>query len=181
MRVPDAERAGEAHGRAASGENPSQRRAGVARRALTAVRPAARRRRVAGGVALYLHPAFGLATVLLAAWAGSLGLRSRQPGVGAAARRARHARLAPWAYGAMLVAWASGLATVRWLRDDLEPATSGHFTAGSAMVALLTAAAILSRRVAIDARARRLHPWLGAAAVLHGGVQFFLGLQIMPH
>jgi hypothetical protein len=129
---------------------------------------------------LYLHPALGAATVLFAAWAASLGLRSRQAGVCAAARRARHAAVAPWAYGTVLVAWASGLATVRWLRDDLDVAASGHFTVGSAMAMLLTAAAILSRRMPGDARARRIHPWLGAAAVLLGGIQVFLGLELMP-
>ncbi len=136
---------------------------------------------MAGRVVLYLHPVLGGATVLLTAWTGSLGLRSRHPGGAAAGRRARHAVVAPWAYGAILVAWASGLATVYWLRDDLDLAASGHFTIGSAMAALLTAAAILSRRVAIDPWARRVHPWLGATAVLLGGLQVFLGLQLMPH
>jgi hypothetical protein len=135
---------------------------------------------VAGRVVLYLHPVLGGATVLLMAWVGSLGLRSRHPGGSTAGRRARHAAMAPWAYGAVLVAWASGLATVRWLRDDLDFAASGHFTVGSAMAALLTAAAILSRRVATDPWARRMHPFLGAAAILLGGVQVFLGLQLMP-
>ncbi len=136
---------------------------------------------MAGRVVLYLHPVLGGAAVLLTAWTGSLGLRSRHPGRGAAGRRARHAAVAPWAYGAVLVAWASGLATVYWLRDDLDLAASGHFTTGSAMAALLTAAAILSRRIAREAWARRVHPWLGATAVLLGGLQVFLGLQLMPH
>jgi len=48
-------------------------------------------------------------------------------------------------------------------------------------VALLTLAALLSRRVPDDPRARLLHPLVGATAVLLAGVQVFLGLQIMPH
>ena len=89
--------------------------------------------------------------------------------------------VAPWVWAAALASWATGLATVHWLRDDLDAAASGHFTAGSGFVTLLTAAALVSRRIGDRTWARRVHPWLGVAAVLLGGVQVFLGLQIMPH
>jgi len=73
------------------------------------------------------------------------------------------------------------LASVWALRDDLTPAASGHFTVGTAIVVLFSAAALVSRRIAVDERARVIHPWIGAAALLLCGVQVFLGLQIMPH
>ena len=87
----------------------------------------------------------------------------------------------PWVYGLILATWAGGLASVWALRDDLTPAASGHFTVGTAIVVLFSAAALVSRRIAVDERARVIHPWIGAAALLLCGVQVFLGLQIMPH
>ncbi len=75
--------------------------------------------------------------------------------------------------------WAGGLATVRWVRPDLETAASGHFAVGCAILFLFTAAALVSRRVRTDARARAVHPWLGAAALVLAGVQVFLGLQLL--
>jgi hypothetical protein len=62
----------------------------------------------------------------------------------------------------------------------MELSDSGHFTAGSVIVALFTAAALVSRRVPVDARARAVHPILGAAALILSGVQVFLGLQLLP-
>jgi len=131
----------------------------------------------AGGLAPYAHPVLGGAAIALAVYGGSLGLRGRR----APAPRARHAGLMPWVYGLLLLSWASGLATVWALRDDLDLAASGHFGVGSAIVALFTAAGLLSRRIPFDERARRIHPWIGATALLLSGVQVFLGLGIMPH
>jgi hypothetical protein len=88
--------------------------------------------------------------------------------------------VAPWVYGLMLLAWAGGLASTWWLRPEIEPAASGHFTAGSVIVVLFSAAAGLSRRIDADPRARALHPVVGAAALLLCGVQVFLGLQLLP-
>jgi len=129
----------------------------------------------------WAHPAIGAATILLAARGATLGLRGRPGRRGAERQRARHTALMPWVYGLVLVSWAGGLATVWALRDDLTPATSGHFAVGTAIVAMFSAAALVSRWVAVDVRARAIHPWLGAAALLLCGVQVFLGLQIMPH
>jgi uncharacterized protein DUF4079 len=125
----------------------------------------------------HAHPVVALATIGLAAYGASLGLRGRR----SAPMRARHAALMPWVYGLVLGSWAAGLASVWWLRDDLEVAESGHFTAGSAIVTLFTAGALVSRRIGVDPRARAIHPWIGAAALVLCGVQVFLGLQIMPH
>jgi Protein of unknown function (DUF4079) len=110
----------------------------------------------------------------------SLGLRGRAARPSAAAARRRHAALAPWVYGLILLAWAGGLASTWWLRPEMETAASGHFTAGSMIVGLFSAAAGLSRRIDTDPRARTLHPLVGAASLLLCGVQVFLGLQLLP-
>jgi hypothetical protein len=135
---------------------------------------------LSGDPRLYVHPLAGLAAIALAGYAASLGLRSRSPRGAAAAARRRHRRIAPLAYALVVANWAGGLGAVRWLEPELDPAASGHFTLGTLIVLLLTAGAVLSRRVPVDPRARAVHPWLGAAALLLCGVQVFLGLQILP-
>ncbi|MFN8542937.1 MAG: DUF4079 family protein [Candidatus Binatia bacterium] len=134
-----------------------------------------------GGALAYLHPIVGGAVTALAVWTASLGLRGRRPVRRAATFRAHHRTVAPWMYAAMLASWAGGLLSTVWLRDDLEASESGHFAVGCAVVALYTAAGLLSRRLDDVPWARAVHPWLGAAGVLLAGVQVFLGLQIMPH
>jgi len=129
----------------------------------------------------YVHPVLGFVVTGLAAYAGSLGLRSRRPTRASAALRARHRALTPWVYVGIVASFAGGLASAYWLRDDLEGAASGHFQVGSVSTALFTAAAILSRLFDRQPWTRRVHPWVGAAGVLLAGVQVFLGLQIMPH
>jgi hypothetical protein len=129
---------------------------------------------------LYVHPVAALAAFALAVYTGSLGLRSRRARRDAEDLRRRHARLGPWLWVMVVGNWAAGLATVWWLREEIEPAASGHFTLGAAIVALYSAAAALSRFVPTDARARAVHPVLGAAATLLSGVQVFLGLQLLP-
>jgi len=129
----------------------------------------------------WAHPAAAAATILLAARGASLGLRGRPGHPRAERHRARHRALMPWVYGLVVASWAGGLASVWALRDDLTPAASGHFAVGTGIVVLFTAAALVSRWIAVDERARAIHPWLGAAALLLCGVQVFLGLQIMPH
>ena len=128
----------------------------------------------------YLHPLAGIAQIALAAWAASLGLRARAGRGGADAARARHAALGPWLLATFVLNWAAGLASVHWGRQDIEEAATRHLAVGSTIVVVLTAAAILSRRVAIDARARAVHPLLGGAALLLCAVQVFLGLQLLP-
>ena len=125
----------------------------------------------------WLHPLAAAATLALAAFSASLGLRGRGRHRTAEWDRRRHARLGPWVWSLVAANWAGGLATVRFARPDLETAASGHFAVGSAILVLFTAAALVSRRVPTDAWARAVHPWLGAAALLLSGVQVFLGLQ----
>jgi hypothetical protein len=129
---------------------------------------------------LYLHPLAALATIALAAWAAGLGLRSRRPGPRGEQARRRHARITPWLYALVLANWAGGLLALWRLRPELEATTSGHFAVGSAIVAVFTAAALVSRQIAESPWARAVHPWLGASALLLCGVQVFLGLQLLP-
>jgi hypothetical protein len=131
-------------------------------------------------LAPYLHPAAGLAATGLAAYQASLGLRSRRPRPDAAAARRRHAAIGPWLWALYALNWLGGLATVRWSRPDIEAAASGHFSLAGAIVGLLTAGALLSRRVPFDRRARAVHPVIGATALVLSGVQVFLGLQLLP-
>ncbi len=130
--------------------------------------------------ALWLHPLLGLATVALAVRQASLGLRSRRQGPGARMLRASHRRAGPWLLALVVANWLAGLASVRIDPRDLELAASGHFQVGSGLVVLYGLAALVSRRIDRDPRARAVHPWLGAAALLLSGVQVFLGLQLMP-
>ena len=50
---------------------------------------------------------------------------------------------------------------------------SGHLSASMVL-------SLVSRRIDHDPRARAVHPWIGATALLLSGVQVFLGLQLMP-
>jgi len=121
-----------------------------------------------------------LVTIALAVYAASLGLRSRSTRPSAALARRRHARLGPWLYALFLANWLVGLAMVEWAYPEVEEAAERHFTVGSAIMALLTAAVLLSRRIPVSPRARLIHPILGATALLLCGVQIFLGLQLLP-
>src|SRR5207245_4569099 len=125
-------------------------------------------------------PAAAAGALVRAVARAGRGGRGRPASLRAARTRARHTALMPWVYGLVVASWAGGLASVWALRDDLTPAASGHFAVGTAIVVLFTAAALVSRWIAVDERARAIHPWLGAAALLLCGVQVFLGLQIMP-
>ena len=131
-------------------------------------------------LAAYLHPVAGLVATALVAYQASLGLRARGVRRGADDARRRHAALGPWLWTLVTLNWAGGIVAVRWWRTDIETAASGHFAVGSGILVLLTAGALLSRRVPTDARARTIHPLLGAAALLLCGVQVFPGLQLLP-
>lgn len=132
-------------------------------------------------VAVWIHPILGLAATALAVHGASLALRGRRLGPRGAELLARHRALMPWVYGLVLANFAAGVVS-RWLwRDQEDLATSGHFTVGVLLVVLFSIGALLSRRIDVDRRARVVHPWIGAAALLGAGVQIFLGLQIVPN
>jgi hypothetical protein len=133
-----------------------------------------------GRLSLYLHPIGGLLAFALAAYAAALGFRARLPRRTAALARRRHAAIGPYLYALVLANWVGGLVAIRWLEPSLAEASGPHLRVGTIILALFTLAALLSRRVPVDVRARAVHPFLGAAAVLLGGYQIFLGLQLLP-
>ena len=132
-------------------------------------------------IAVWIHPILGLVTTALALQGASLALRGRRAGARGAALLARHRALMPWVYGLVVANFAAGVLSCWLWRDEEDLATSGHFTVGVALVVLFSVGAWLSRRMYVDRRARLVHPWVGAAALLAAGVQIFLGLQIVPH
>src|SRR5581483_11473860 len=126
-------------------------------------------RRIRRGRSDHRHPEAGALNAGALAARVRLEHKRRMP-VGAALRP-RHARLAPWAYGVMLANGVFGaLSTVAW-RGDLELGAGWHFRLAVAIALVLTAAALLSRRIAESERARRLHPALGMAALLLSALQ----------
>ena len=125
----------------------------------------------------FAHPVCALLALALLGYVASLGLRSRERG--GAALRPRHARLAPWAYGAVWFSFAFGVLSTWLWRRDLEIAGGVHFWIGAAICLVLTGAALLSRRIAISAGARRVHPALGMLALLLAALQVFFGLALV--
>lgn len=132
-------------------------------------------------LAAWIHPLAGLVTTALAVHGAGLALRGRRLGPRGGALLARHRALMPWVYALVLANFAGGLLSCWLWRDEEDLATSGHFTVGAVLVGIFTLGALLSRRIHDDRRARLVHPWVGAAALLAAGVQIFLGLQIVPH
>lgn len=129
----------------------------------------------------YLHPLLGGLAVLLLGYVAVLGFQLRTVRRGRAAIARRHARLAPLAFWLVAGNWALGAVSTLWWRTEPPFASSLHFRSGSAMLLLLAGSALSAR--AIDrgsARARALHPWLGAAAVLLAAAHVVAGLRIMP-
>ena len=125
----------------------------------------------------FTHPACGLLVLAFLGYVASLGLRGRERG--GAALKPRHARLAPWAYGATLANFLFGLLSTWLWRGDLELAGGMHFWIGTAICVVLGLAALLSRRLPGDARARRVHPALGMLALLLSALQVFFGLALV--
>ncbi len=126
----------------------------------------------------FAHPLVALASIGFLAYVASLGLRSRD-------RldrhlRPRHARLAAYAYALMIVNVAAGLVSTWALRPDLAARGPMHFRLGLAIVALMTGAALLSRRVDANETARVLHPILGLLALVLSGLQLFFGMPLLP-
>lgn len=129
-------------------------------------------------VLAFLHPVFALATLAFMAYVASLGLRSRER-LGTHLRP-RHARLAAWVYGLVIANVVGGLVSTWWLRPDLDARGPMHLRLGIAMVVVLTVAALLSRRIEVDATARFLHPLLGLLALVLSVLQVFFGMPLLP-
>ena len=131
-------------------------------------------------LAVWIHPIVGLATTALALHGASLGLRARRLGRRGADARRRHRALMPWVLGLVVASWVGGLASAWLWRDPEDLAASGHHQVGTFVVVAFALAAVVGRRIDRDPWLRRVHPWIGAAALLASGVQIFLGLQIVP-
>ena len=126
----------------------------------------------------FLHPATALVSLAFMAWVASLGLRSRERSEGHL--RPRHARLAPYMYGAVLANVAVGALSTWYLRPDLPLTSSAHFRLGFVIVALLSVGAVLSRRIAVNETARLLHPIFGLLALVLAALQIFFGMPLLP-
>jgi Protein of unknown function (DUF4079) len=132
----------------------------------------------------WVHPAWMVASLVLAALALRLGLRMRRARLGGAPRERgllrRHLRLARPA--ALLVApgFAGGLASAVWLRG-WTPFQRLHAWLALLALALFLAAALLGRRLE-RGRDRRvgLHGLLGLLAVLAGAVAAVAGFVLLP-
>jgi hypothetical protein len=118
-------------------------------------------------------------TIAFLFYVGSLGLRARNDRRRARQLLAQHARLAPWMYGLILASWVGGIGSTWLLRHDLDLGASPHLRVGVALVLVLSAGVVTSRRMRRD-DVRAVHPWLGAAAMLLAAAQVFFGLQITP-
>lgn len=130
---------------------------------------------------VYVHPILGVTVLALLVYVASLGLRLRTARRGRAELAARHARLAPWAYGGVLLSWVAGVLSTWLLREDLETASTFHLRIGLLIAALLTGSALTARWLSSgNSTAREIHPWLGAIAALLAAAQAVTGLRIMP-
>lgn len=129
---------------------------------------------------VYLHPALGLIALCLLVWAATAGFRARHVAPYAAGSRALHRRLGPTVAGLFVVAAALGIASTIWLRDDLDPASTWHALAGGVGVTLMAALYLLGRQVRRRSWAKRVHPWVGIAAILVGAAIFVLGVGLLP-
>ncbi len=126
----------------------------------------------------FLHPISALASLAFLAYVASLGLRARDRG--GPYVRARHARLAPWAFGWMSVNVAGGALSTWYLRPDLTLGDSAHFRFGLLVLVLLGGAALLARSIGTNDTARLLHPMLGLLALVLSGLQIFFGMPMLP-
>lgn len=126
----------------------------------------------------FVHPIVALIALGLLGYVASLGLRARERG--GARLRPIHGRLAWWAYGLMAANFGLGVFSTWLLRPDLALAGGAHFRIGLVVLALLTAAAWSSRRLAGNEIARLLHPVLGLLAVVLTALQVFFGMPMLP-
>jgi hypothetical protein len=129
---------------------------------------------------VYVHPALGLVSLCLLVWLATAGFRARHAAPYASGSRRLHRRLGNLVAVLFVLSAGSGLATTVFMRDDLSPATTWHAVAGAAGVALIAALYLLGTQVPRRRWARRLHPWVGIAALAAGGALFVLGVGLLP-
>lgn len=128
---------------------------------------------------VYVHPIAGGITIALLLYSGGLGLRARNRRRGKAEILRRHSRIAPVAFVLNAVSWVGGILSMWLLRPEMELAASMHVRLGTALVVVLAAAFVCSRRMGSET-IRNLHAALGSVALLLAVAQIFYGLQITP-
>ena len=128
----------------------------------------------------FLHPVLGTIAILLSVFIMSRGLVAQQGTKASTKARRTHKRWAWYALGAMVVAWLSGFASTVWLRDDLELGETWHLAVGVAVVALMGLGGLLTRYFTRNSTLRRIHPWVGIAAVVGSIVQALVGIELLP-
>lgn len=126
----------------------------------------------------FIHPISALLGLAFLAYVASIGLRSRDRN--GRHLRARHARLAPWAYGWMAANFVGGVLSTWVLRPDLTLADNAHFRFGVVLLVLMGVTALLARSIRSNATARLLHPMLGLLALVLSGLQVFFGMPMLP-
>ncbi len=128
----------------------------------------------------FVHPILGTLAILFAIWIMSRGLVARQGRKQSAKARRTHRKWAFYALGAWVVALLTGVASTLWLRPDLELGETWHLGLGLGLVALMGVAGLLTRYFTRTPALRRIHPWVGIAAVVGGIVQALIGIELLP-
>lgn len=132
----------------------------------------------------WVHPAWMLASLALAAAALRAGLRLRRGRLAGARRppelRRRHLRLARPAVAMLLVGFAAGPPSAVWLRG-MQPFDTFHAYAGLLAAAFFAAAAWLGHRLAGGrTQARDAHALLGGIALLLAALAAVAGFALLP-
>ncbi len=132
----------------------------------------------------YVHPAWMVASLALAALTlraglalrrSRLGLRPRTPGL----RRA-HLRIAKPAVVVILVGFSAGPVSAWWLRG-WEPFGTFHALVGTLAAGLFAAAAVAGRRIETGtSRAFDAHALLGGLALLLAALAAVAGFVLLP-
>lgn len=128
----------------------------------------------------FVHPAIGTLVILYSVWIMSRGLVARQGGKHAHQARRTHAKWAWYALYGMILAALTGIGSTLLLRPDLQLGETWHLALGLVCVALMGLAALLTRYFTKNAQLRKVHPWIGIAAVVLGIAQAIVGIELLP-
>ncbi|MBX2797482.1 MAG: DUF4079 family protein [Myxococcales bacterium] len=131
-------------------------------------------------MAAFVHPVIGTIVVLYSVWIMREGLVARQRSKRSHKARRTHKRWAWYALWGMGLAVLTGMLSTIGLRDDIELGETWHLALGWGLLGLMALAALLTRYFTHDARLRRIHPWIGIAAVVGGIAQAIVGIELLP-
>jgi hypothetical protein len=138
---------------------------------------------VARGLA-YLHPAWMVTSLALAALALRAGLALRRSRLGrlprAAGLRRAHLRIAKPAVVVVLLGFVAGPVSAWWLRG-WEPFETFHALVGTLVAGLFAAAAVVGRRIETGrSRAFDAHALFGGLALLLAALAAVAGFALLP-